>query len=193
MQNTKLRTMVLISLFAALTAVGAFIKIPTPVVPFTLQFFFCSFAGLLLGGKNAFYSQLLYIFIGLVGLPVFTGGGGPMYIFQPTFGYLVGFAFCALFIGRFADKTEKLRFGTLFGSIVAGLMIVYLFGVAHLYAVLNFYLDKDVSLWNSILIGFLPYITFDVIQSAIIAYLALRILPILRKSGYAPVPQLADQ
>ena len=116
-----------------------------------------------------------------------------MYIFQPTFGYLVGFAFCALFIGRFADKTEKLRFGTLFGSIVAGLMIVYLFGVAHLYAVLNFYLDKDVSLWNSILIGFLPYITFDVIQSAIIAYLALRILPILRKSGYAPVPQLTDQ
>lgn len=189
MQNTKTRTLVLISLFAALTAVGAFIKIPTPVVPFTLQFFFCAFSGLLLGAKAAFYSQILYIFIGLAGLPVFTGGGGLMYIFQPTFGYLIGFAFCAYIIGRFTDQAEKFHFLTLFAVIVLGLMIVYVFGVLHLYLILNYYLDKDVSLLQSLWIGFLPYITFDVLQSAVIAYIARRVLPLLRKSGYIQEPR----
>lgn len=189
LQNTKTRTLVLISLFAALTAVGAFIKIPTPVVPFTLQFFFCAFSGLLLGAKSAFYSQILYIFIGLAGLPVFTGGGGLMYIFQPTFGYLIGFALCAYLIGHFTDRAEKFHFLTLFAVIVLGLMIVYVFGVLHLYLILNYYLDKDVSLLQSLWIGFLPYITFDVLQSAVIAYIARRVLPLLRKSGYVQEPR----
>ena len=72
----KTKDLVLIALFAALTAAGGFINIPTPFVPFSLQFLFCAYAGVLLGAKRALLSQLLYLAIGLAGLPVFTKGGG---------------------------------------------------------------------------------------------------------------------
>lgn len=63
------------SLFTALIAVGAFIKIPIPVVPFTLQFLFTTLAGLLLGSKMGAVSVIAYMVLGLVGLPIFSEGG----------------------------------------------------------------------------------------------------------------------
>ena len=64
------------SLFTALIAVGAFIKIPIPVVPFTLQFLFTTLAGLLVGSKMGAVSVIAYMVLGLVGLPIFSEGGG---------------------------------------------------------------------------------------------------------------------
>ena len=75
--------LILIALFAALSVVGAFVKIPTPLVPFTLQTLFCVYAGFLLGARRGFASQLLYLLIGLIGIPVFALGGGPSYVLQP--------------------------------------------------------------------------------------------------------------
>lgn len=187
-QKLTTREMILIALFAALTAIGAFIKIPTPAVPFTLQFLFCTYAGLFLGAKNGLYSQLLYLAIGLIGIPVFTGGGGPGYIFQPTFGFLIGFAFCAYVVGKFIDINAKIQFKTIFAAILGGLTTVYIFGVAHLYFILNFYIDKEVSFIQTLWIGFLPYIAFDVLQSVLIAITAVRIIPTLRNSGYLQTP-----
>lgn len=95
MINTKsmsrTRTITLCGLFAALTAIGAFIKIPLPppLVPFTLQFLFCALAGVLLGSKVGALSQLIYVLVGLVGIPVFTEGSGLHYVVKPTFGYLI--------------------------------------------------------------------------------------------------------
>ena len=92
MQKNKTINLVLSSLFVSLIAVGAFIKIPLPVVPFTLQFLFTMMAGLLLEGKLGAASVGIYILIGLFGLPVFAEGGGPAYILKPGFGYIIGFA-----------------------------------------------------------------------------------------------------
>ena len=69
------REMTLCALFTVLTAVGAFIKIPIPVVPFTLQFLFTMMAGLLLGGRLGAASVGLYALLGLIGLPIFAEGG----------------------------------------------------------------------------------------------------------------------
>lgn len=85
------RDLVLFALFTALIAIGAFIRIPVPFCPFTLQLLFTTLAGLLLGSRRGAASVAVYVFLGLIGLPVFTSGGGPSYIFQPTFGYLLGF------------------------------------------------------------------------------------------------------
>lgn len=90
-QNSKVRDISLMALFSALTAIGAFITIPIPPVPFTLQIFFAILAGALLGSKRGFISVGVYVLLGLCGLPVFTKGAGLSYIFQPTFGYLAGF------------------------------------------------------------------------------------------------------
>ena len=73
---SKTKSIVYCGLFTTLIAIGAFIKIPIPVVPFTLQYLFTMMAGLLLGSKLGAMSVALYMLLGLVGLPVFAEGGG---------------------------------------------------------------------------------------------------------------------
>ncbi|MTI67881.1 MAG: biotin transporter BioY [Firmicutes bacterium] len=181
--NFKIRDMILISMFASLTAIGAFIKIPTPIVPFTLQFLFCAYAGIFLGAKHALYSQLLYVGIGLIGIPIFANGGGPTYIFQSTFGYLIGFIVCSFIIGKLTEKIKKVTFIKIFIPVLIGLFFVYLFGVSYLYMIVNVYLNKSMSVKAAILAGFTPYITSDLILSIIIAYTSVYIIPTLRKTG----------
>lgn len=82
----------------ALSAAGSLLRIPFFPVPLTLQFFFALMAGLTLGKSWGALSQLMYLLAGLAGLPVFAGGGGPGYVLQPTFGFLLGLipaAWCA--------------------------------------------------------------------------------------------------
>ena len=107
MRKLNTKSLILCSLFAALISVGAFIKIPVPMVPFTLQVLFSTLAGLLLGPRLGVVSVGIYILLGLVGLPIFTNGGGPSYIFQPTFGYLIGFIFGAYIIGKMGVLLTK--------------------------------------------------------------------------------------
>ena len=89
MQKYRIKNMVLVALFTALIAVGAFVRIPNPFFPvaFTLQGVFCAFAGFLLGSKLGTISVSLYVLMGLLGFPVFTLPSGPQYVFQPTFGF----------------------------------------------------------------------------------------------------------
>lgn len=73
-QKLNVRDMTVCALFTTLTAVGAFIKIPVPVVPFTLQFLFTTMAGLLLGKRLGALSVAVYVALGLAGLPIFAEG-----------------------------------------------------------------------------------------------------------------------
>ena len=100
----KTRTMILCALFAALTAVGAFFKIPFALAAISLQFLFTAMAGVLLGAGYGALSQAVYVLIGLVGVPIFALGGGFSYIFQPTFGFLLGLIPCAYVIGKIAKR-----------------------------------------------------------------------------------------
>lgn len=97
----KVKELVLFSLFTALTAIGAFIRVPVPLCPFTLQLLFTTLSGLILGSRKGAASVAVYVALGLSGVPVFTQGGGPGYIFQPTFGYLLGFIAGAWLVGAY--------------------------------------------------------------------------------------------
>ena len=90
-KTNKTKNLAYCALFTALIAVGAFIRIPVPVVPFTLQYLFTMLAGLLLGPRLGTIAVGTYVLLGLAGLPIFTQGGGFWYVFQPSFGYLIGF------------------------------------------------------------------------------------------------------
>ncbi|SHJ48771.1 biotin transporter BioY [Tepidibacter formicigenes] len=180
----KTRDMILISIFAALTAIGAFIKIPTPIVPFTLQFLFCAYSGIFLGGKYGMYSQLLYVGIGLIGIPVFANGGGITYIFQPTFGYLIGFIVCSYVVGKLTENLDKVSFTKIFAPVLIGLFFVYLFGVSYLYMIINLYMKKEMSIRSAIAAGFTPYITSDLILSVLVSVTSLYVIPAIRKAGF---------
>jgi biotin transport system substrate-specific component len=178
----KVRNLVLAALFAALTAVGAFIKIPMPIAPITLQTLFCILAGMLLGPWIGALSQVLYVAIGLIGIPVFTAGGGPSYIFQPTFGYLIGLIAGAFLCGLIVERIKKLTIIPALLAAFACMFTVYLFGLPYLYFIMNLYLHKTITLGTAMVSGFLLFIPGDLLKCIIAAFLAVKLRPILAKS-----------
>ena len=130
-QHRTLRSLILAALLGALTAIGAWLQIPVGITSITLQFLFTAFAGVLLGWKWGAVSQLLYVAIGLLGLPVFTQGGGIGYVLQPSFGFLLGLIPAAAVIGALSN-TLRLELVSLagfppaaaafFGALTAGLL-----------------------------------------------------------------------
>ncbi|NLM11808.1 MAG: biotin transporter BioY [Clostridiaceae bacterium] len=145
----NIKSMILIALFTALIAVGAFIKIPNPFfpVPFTLQGVFCAFAGLLLGSKRGACSVGLYVIMGLMGFPVFTLPSGPQYIFQSTFGFLIGFIATAYIIGKGSEISGSFTQIKAFAASYLGLFVQYLIGIVHMYVIYNFYNKSPIGFW----------------------------------------------
>ena len=88
-KGLRAQELVLCGIFSALIAVGAVLRVPVPLVPFTLQLFFVTMAGFVLGPRLGAVSALVYVALGLLGVPIFTEGGGLGYVFKPTFGYLI--------------------------------------------------------------------------------------------------------
>lgn len=175
----KTKQLVLMALFTALIAIGAFIKIPVPVVPFTLQFLFTTLAGLLLGSKIGGASVLVYIILGLLGLPIFASGGGPGYIFNPSFGYLIGFWLGAKVTGRLSQNTAD--FKKLLLANFSGLLTVYGCGMLYYYIIGNYVIDQPIALWPLFLYCFLLAVPGDIFLCIAAALLGKKLIPVLRK------------
>lgn len=171
--------MLLCALFAALAAVGAFIRIPLPYVPFSLQFMFTNLAGLLLGKKRGAISVLLYIFIGLVGFPVFTQGGGIGYVLTPSFGYLIGMAVGAWLTGLIAERGDRsVKSYILAGA--AGLAIVYIFGMVYFLGIKSLYLSEEVGIKFLLIYCAAVFIPGDFLSCVVGAYITAKLRPLLR-------------
>ena len=179
MGYSRTRNNILCAMFAALIAIGAFIRIPIPVVPFTLQFLFTTLAGILLGPKRGAISVLLYLVIGLIGVPVFAEGGGLYYALKPSFGYLIGFALGAYISGIFAEDNNITIKHLLFGNVL-NLLVVYLCGMVYFYFIMNFYLGKATSAWTVFLYGFILAVPGDIVLCLIAAILGKRLLPVIK-------------
>jgi biotin transport system substrate-specific component len=179
--NTK--DLVLCGLFSALIAVGAFIKIPIPVVSFTLQFLFTTLAGLLLGARLGALSVAIYLMTGLIGLPVFANGGGLSYILQPSFGYLIGFCLGSYITGTIASTEGNPSFRKLFAACAAGLIAVYSFGMIYYYVIANFYIDQPIGIMTLFLYCFLLPVPGDLVICIVSAIAAKRIIRSLGIKG----------
>lgn len=176
--------MILIAMFTSLMAIGAFIRIDTPLVPITLQFAFAAYAGVILGAKKGMLSLALYLMIGLMGFPVFTRGGGPFYVLEPTFGYLIGMTMAAFVIGKL---TESIDFSNTIRSLsrltvalAAGLVIVYVTGMFYLQFIMNTVLKTPMDIPAAFAAGVLPFIAADVITGAVVVVSAVKIMPVLK-------------
>lgn len=160
----KTRSLILTALFAALTAVGAFLKIPFPLSAITLQFFFTAMASTLLGKKYGALSQAVYVLLGLVGVPIFALGGGFSYVFQPTFGFLLGLIPSAWVIGSLARR--PLTFWRSVTAMLAGLAVLYAIGVPYMALIANAYLGKGLTFWQVLKNGMLIYLPGDMLKIA---------------------------
>ena len=170
----SIREMVLISLFTALTAIGAFLNIPIGDVPITLQSMFTLLSGLLLGPKLGALSQLIYLILGLSGMRIFAGfTGGPQAIFKPSFGFLIGFIFASFAVGRIRRIKRMVNIWDMVLATSLGTLIIYLFGIPYMYIILNKVMGQTISFAFAIKMGclvFLPGDALKVILTSLIAY-----------------------
>lgn len=177
----KTKDMILVALFAALTAVGAFIRIPLGISTITLQFLFTALAGILLGAKLGALSQAVYVLLGLVGVPIFASGGGFQYVFNPTFGFLAGLIPAAYLIGKLAEKDGSVK-----GIVIAcfaGLAVLYLIGVPYMGVIVNAYLGKGLTLWQILKSGMIIYLPGDCLKIAVCALVAPRLSRTLSRAN----------
>ena len=180
----NIRMLTVSALFTALIAVGAFIRIPVPMWPFTLQTLFTTLAGLLLGPRYGTLSCVAYMVLGLAGLPVFTGGGGPQDIFPPTFGWIVGFAVCAWLAGMIVRRGRARGFRLFLLAALADTAVVYVIGMAWFWCVKAFYLNDPIGMWTLFVTCFVPTIGVDVLKAALAAGAAVRLAPALSARVY---------
>ncbi len=180
-QKSRIQKMAMCSLFTALTAVGAFIKIPIPVVPFTLQFLFTMLAGLFLGGKLGAISVGAYALLGLAGLPVFAEGGGFWYIIKPSFGYIIGFVLGSYVTGKLTEKREGMTYGRILAANFIGLGIVYGVGMVYYYVICNFVIHTPIGIGPLFLYCFLLAVPGDIGLCFGAAALAKRVRPMIEK------------
>lgn len=165
--NIKTKKYILTGLFAALTAIGAYIYLPLPVspVPITLQMFFTFMAGGILGKRYGFLSQLIYLMLGAVGLPVFAGGlGGIGVLFGPTGGYILGFLLAGYISGYGKNSFfQKVLF------MLLGLLTIYLLGITVLM------INTKITFLNALSVGVLPFLIGDLIKISLAAYLSVKL------------------
>jgi biotin transport system substrate-specific component len=122
--------------FSIMTVISAQVSIPIQPVPFTLQTMVVLLAGAFLGAKNGAYSQVLYIFLGAIGLPVFAqtadGTIGLARLIGPTGGYLLAFPIAAYLVGLLTEKNQK-YLSVIISMFVAELVVI-LVGTSYLYS-----------------------------------------------------------
>lgn len=176
----KTKYWILSAMFAALTAIGAFLKIPAGYTSFTLQVFFTLMAGVLLGPYYGALSQLVYVLLGLVGLPIFTEGGGLMYIAKPGFGFLLGLI-PAAFVTGWIVRRWGCAFWKLLLAGLAGLVMIYVVGLPYLYLIVNFHLGSSITVGKTLMAYCVTFLPFDALKIIVTAILGNRLIPQLNK------------
>ena len=162
--------MMLISLFSALTAVGAFVSIPIGLVPISLQNLFTLLSGMVLGSKLGTLSQLIYILLGMVGLPVFSGfRGGLGVLLGPTGGFLTGFVISTYIVGKLIEQIEDDRIWAYLVTGLLGIIIIYTCGVAQLMII------TEIGVKKAVIVGVVPFLPGDLLKIIIASFLAVRI------------------
>lgn len=165
----KTAEMTRMALMVAMNCVSAYIIIPLPfsLSPIALQTMIVNLTGYVLNAKQAFMTMLVYLLVGLAGVPVFTGGSaGPGKLFGPTGGYIIGFLFTAVFLAYFRGEKYSFKRYALLGCVI-GIPLIYVFGVVQLKLITGMGWDK------AIMTGALPFIPLDIVKclaAAVIAY-----------------------
>ena len=172
-QNTQsqiIKSLVVIFLGSLILAISAKIKIPFYPVPMTMQTFVVLFLGISFGYKIALATVGLYLFEGIMGLPVFSNsperGVGLAYFTGPTMGYLIGFL-TACFLATFIKSDYN--YFIIFIKLILSVSTIYIFGLLWLGTLIGW--DKPI-----IELGVMPFLLAEIFKVTLLTVLAKKIL-----------------
>ena len=158
-----------------MTILGAMVRVPLPgtPVPMTLQTAVVLFAGLALGARLGAFSQLLYLAIGLVGVPVFAdSGAGPQYVFGATGGYLLGFLIVPIVAGWLTARSGGLK--RTLAAVAVGTILIFALGVGWLAL-------STGSVWTALQQGLFPFWLGAVLKCGLVVAAGCVLGPACRK------------
>ncbi|NEU30056.1 biotin transporter BioY [bacterium LRH843] len=185
-KSFKTVDLVLVSMFAALMAIGANVSsfLVIGAVPITLQTLFSILAGALLGSRLGALSMTVYLLVGLVGFPVFSQfRGGLGYLLSPTLGFLLSYILVSFVIGMIVEKSKKKSLSTFMVACFAGLFINYAVGTNYMYYALQLIANLDAVsykvAWSWMVAPFIK----DTILTIFAALLAKRIYHVVQKKA----------
>lgn len=173
------KNIVLIAIFSVLIIICSWISIPS-TIPFTLQTFAIFLTIYLLGSRDALISIIVYLLLGIIGLPVFSGiKGGIAVLLGPTGGYLIGFIFTALFMWLWEVVFNNKLISKIIASVI-GLAICYIFGSLWFYFV---YMNNgnEISFISVLSMCVAPFVAIDLIKIALALLLENRLTKIIFK------------
>lgn len=173
------RQMAVIGVMAAVTCILGPLSLPLPFSPVPISFTNLAIylSAYVLGWKRGTLSYIIYLFIGLIGIPVFSSfTGGPGKLFGPTGGYLIGFVFTALICGIFIDKWFSSPLLCFLGLLL-GTVVCYLFGSIWLSY------QGGITFGQSLMAGVIPFIPGDFIKILITLLIGSQIRKRLQKAG----------
>lgn len=169
----KVKDLSIMAILLSLLVVCSKISIQIGPIPITLQTFAVIIIGFILKTKKALILFLTYIIMGIIGIPVFSGGGGFDYLLKPSFGFIIGFLLSALITGI---NSNKKIFTFIQGFL--GLFIIDIFGLLYMYIILNYYMQLDKDIVYVLQAGLTPFILKDSISVLIASLAYVRLKPI---------------
>ncbi|MCI8405354.1 MAG: biotin transporter BioY [Clostridia bacterium] len=179
----KTKTMVICAVFAAVMCVFCVMTIPIGPVPISMATFIVTLTAIILGPKKGTVSVLIYILLGAVGLPVFSGfKGGIQILFGPTGGYIWSYIFMTLFIGALTQKYGTNKIITLIRIFIISLIgiIIICYGIG----TIQFMAVQKVDFAKAFAACAAPFIVFDIIKAAVASYLGYVVRKALIKSNF---------
>lgn len=167
----KTKHLVFAALFTALIAVGAQIRVPLGPIPFTLQVPMVLLAGMLLGKKLGLISITAYIFIGLIGIPVFAGAGGLGSLVSPSFGFVLGFI-PGVVITAIGGNEHT---GRMITFTLLGMVAIFICGVFYFSLIMNAVIGTPMSLTEILMAAVVPFLIKDVILAVLTVMFAKKL------------------
>ena len=170
------------ALFCALICVGSFIRVPMPnMMPVTLQTFFVLLTGLILPLRVSALATFTYMVLGLIGLPIFSGGGGLGYVLMPSFGFIIGFVVATVIMSFLTEKLKNRRLWQYIIISLLGIIIIYIIGILYFALITNVYNKNNYSAIWFIQTVFLPFLPKEIICIALASLSAYKIRLYLTK------------
>jgi len=175
--NKPVCRVIAVAVLVFLTALGGFVRIPLPFtpVPLTLQTFFVLLSAALLGRRLGSAAQLIYVSLGVLGVPLFSlAGSGLLYLAGPTGGYLAGFVLATFFVGSLLKYANN-RFLSCFTLFCLADALILACGLFWLRILLGYPLKK------LMLIGVVPFIPGDLLKACLVTLIYLKTRPRLKE------------
>lgn len=175
-------TLTLSALFCTLICVGSLIRIPMPnMMPVTLQTFFVLLTGLVFPLKASTLATATYMALGLIGLPIFSGGGGLGYVLMPNFGFIIGFLVASVIMSAISQKLKYCKFWQYIAISLLGITLIYIIGILYFAFITNVHNNNGYSWVWFIQTVFLPFLPKEIICIILASLSAYKIRPYITK------------